>query len=179
MNLIDSLDPFTMRMFLFLAHEPLKSYYQRELARTLRTSLGKTNQILKLLEREELILKEERGKINLYSYNPENPIGRQLKILSTLAELNNLRKQLKETSKKIILYGSSAEGEDTSDSDLDLLVLTNEKREAEETIAANRRSIKRKVSTLILTPLEYSGLKKQDKPLYRQISRGIVLWSEK
>jgi len=179
MNLTDSLDPFTMKMFLFLARDPLGNFYQRELARTLGISLGKTNQVLKLLEAEELLLKEERGKINLYSYNPGNPLGRQLKILSTLAELNNLRMRLRENSEKIILYGSSAEGEDTTESDLDLLIITSEKKKAGETIAANRRSMKRRVSELILTQLEYSGLKKQDKPLYRQITRGIILWSAK
>lgn len=178
MSLLSSLDPFTLRIYRFLAREPLKSFYQRELARKLNISLGKTNRTLRILEKEELVLKEARGKITLYRYNQVNVVGQRIKILFTLIELNTLIRRLRESSRKIILYGSCAAAEDTSESDIDLLIVTSEKEGAEGIAASAQKVGERRLSPLILSPSEYSELKRKDKPLYREISQGIILWSE-
>lgn len=177
-NLEDYLDKFATTTLRFLSRQPTKSYYQRELSGKLRISIGKTNQVLRLLEREGIISRERKGKIDLYKYNIENPVARQLKVLFTLAELNDLVRSLKRASKKTVLYGSCATGEDTSESDIDLLITTNDKERARRIISSAKSKPNRKISALILTPTEFSALKTRDPPLHEQIGNGIVLWRE-
>lgn len=172
------LDKYSVKILGFLSQEPLKSYYQREIARMLGISVGKTNQVLKALEPEEIVLKERKGKMTLYRYNLHNPAARYLKIIFTLTELNELVKQLRRASKKIILFGSCAEGTDTAESDIDLLILTGDKEKARKIIAPTRKKLSRRVAPILLTPLEFSQLKDKDRPLHEQVSRGITLWQE-
>ena len=58
--------------------------------------------------------------------------ARYLKILFNLSELSELVRKLRDTSKKIILFGSSAEGTDSNESDIDLLILTSDKKQGEK-----------------------------------------------
>ena len=50
-----------------------------------------------------------------------NPSIKNFKIFMTINELTPLANTLKETTEKIILFGSCATGKDTSESDMDLL----------------------------------------------------------
>ena len=172
------LDKFSVRILRFLAREPSKSYYQREIARTVGVSVGKTNQVLKVLEREEIVVKERKGRVDLYRYNLHNPVARHLKILFILTELSELTRQLRQASKKIILFGSCAEGTDSNASDIDLLILTSDKDRVKKLIASSRRILSRKVSPIVLNLIEFSELKNRDRPFYEQASKGIVLWQE-
>ena len=86
---------------------------------------------------------------------------------------------LKDTAtERIILYGSVARGEDTEESDVDILVLSKDKR------ATRKQVIKRAIDVLldtgtyisvkVLTPGEYEQF--QDTHFMRQIRKeGIVI----
>jgi predicted nucleotidyltransferase len=175
---IGFLDKFSIAIIELLASDPLSSHYQREIAKKAGVSVGKTNQILKALEEEEVVLKARVGKVDLYRYNLQSPLARLLKILFSLYEIGGLIKNLRNKSNRIILYGSCAEGSDTKESDVDLLVVSDEKQGTERTIRNEARSIERTVSPIILTPLEFSGLKQKDSAFYEQVSRGMTLWEK-
>lgn len=172
------LDKFSVRILGFLAWEPSKSYYQREIARTVGVSVGKTNQVLKVLEREEIVVKERKGRVDLYRYDLHNAVARHLKILFALTELSELIRQLRQVSKKVVIFGSCAEGTDSIASDIDLLILTSDKDRVKKLIASSRRILSRKVSPIVLNLIEFSELKDKDRVFYEQVSRGIVLWQE-
>jgi predicted nucleotidyltransferase len=172
------LDKHSVKILGFLSQKPLKNYYQREIARMVGVSVGKTNQVLKALESEEIVLKEVKGRMTLYRYNLHNPAARYLKIIFTLTELNELVKQLRHVSKRIVLFGSCAEGTDTAESDIDLLILTGDKEKTRKIIALTRKKLSRRVAPILLTSLELSQLKDRDRPLHEQVSRGITLWQE-
>jgi predicted nucleotidyltransferase len=81
-------------------------------------------------------------------------------------------------TERIILYGSVARGEDTEESDVDILVLSRDKR------ATRKQVIKRAIDVLldtgtyisvkVLTPGEYEQL--QDTHFIRQIrEEGVVI----
>lgn len=172
------LDRYATAILKLLSLEPLRSYYQREIARKVGVSLGKTNQVLRALEKEEIVLKERRGNVDLYKYNLRSPVARYLKVLFTLNELNELTRNLREVSNKIVIFGSCADGTDSLESDIDILILTSNKSEARCIIEPARRTLKRRLSPLILNPIEFSGLREKDHAFYEQMSRGIVLWQQ-
>ena len=159
-----------------LMDDPMREFYQREIARMARVSVGATNQILRVLSDREIVTKERRGRMFFYKYNLKNPVAKQLKILFNVENLGELVKQLKEHSKRIILFGSCAEGSDVKDSDTDLFVLTDEKRKARETIDRFRERTNRRIAPIILSASEFVALRSKNKPLHDRILGGIVLW---
>lgn len=167
-----------MKVLAFLGQEPSRSYYQREIARLAGVSVGKANQVLRELEREGIVVKETRGKMNLYRYDLRSPVARSLKSFFTLTEISDLVKKLGPVSRKIVLFGSCAEGTDTAESDIDLFILSRDKEKARKIIDSTRRTLGRRVSPIVIDALEYGQLKDRDRPLHEQVSRGMVIWQE-
>jgi predicted nucleotidyltransferase len=112
----------------------------------------------------------------IYKLNSKEPAVRQFKILVNTFVLRNLVHKLRQFSRKVILFGSCSQGTDTKDSDIDLLIITQEKEEARKITSEFNRKNERKVAPIIVNVNEFVLLKNEDKPLYENIERGIVLW---
>ncbi|MFH7873640.1 MAG: nucleotidyltransferase domain-containing protein [Candidatus Aenigmatarchaeota archaeon] len=65
----------------------------------------------------------------------KNPVVRQFKILYNIWKLREIIDEIKHISKKIILFGSCTGGTDVKESDIDLLIITEEKRSVKESIS--------------------------------------------
>jgi predicted nucleotidyltransferase len=81
-------------------------------------------------------------------------------------------------SEKIILYGSVARGDDTEESDVDILVVSKEKRSIKERVIRKAMDMLLETGTYIsvkvLPPDEYEQL--QDTHFVRQIrTEGVVI----
>lgn len=163
-----------LKILYALALNPMRAFYQREIAKEAKVSVGSANRTLKVLVENELVTKEKRGKIFLYKFNTENTVARQMKILFKVNELDELVRALKEHSKRIILFGSCAEGNDVKESDVDLFVLTNEKGVVRKTI--NSYDGSGKIAPIIVDVNDFAKIRNEDKPLYDNILRGIKLW---
>lgn len=166
----------SLRILQFLGRRYREDYHTRELVRRLEISLGTASKSLKILEAEDLLIKKERGRLNIYQANMENPILRELKLIFTLLELKDLIKELKNESEKIILFGSCATGEDTEKSDIDLFLLTDNPLNANKIIVKSQDKILRHVSPIIVTNTEFRKLKKEDRPFYSQIMKGKLIY---
>jgi len=125
-----------------------------------------------------LLLREKQGRMLFYRANMDNPVVRQLKILFTLFELDALIKQAKPFSERIILFGSSAEGTDVKESDIDILLLTNEKSQLTDIVHKFNVKSQRQTAPIILNPPGFSKLRRDDTALFDRISKGIVLWQK-
>jgi len=99
-----------------------------------------------------LLSREKQGRMLFYRANMDNPVVRQLKILLTLFQLDDLIKQAKPFSDRIILFGSCAEGTDVKESDIDLLLLTNGKSELTDMIHRFSTKSQRRIVPIILPP---------------------------
>ena len=158
----------------YLATHSGDPLYESQIAKITEISVGSTNQSLKELAKQKMVICTKKGNMNFYSINLENPLIRQFKITQVVSHLNGLIGKLKLLTDKIILFGSCAEGIDTEESDIDLAIVSNEEDKVRKLI--NSQKIKRKIQTLIFKPLEFSLLEEKDKPLYQRIQRGNVLW---
>jgi predicted nucleotidyltransferase len=104
------------------------------------------------------------------------PTVRQFKVLVNTFELKNLVDRIKKHSTKVVLFGSCSQGTDTKDSDIDLTVITTEKEQVKKTVNEFNQKNERKIAPIVVTMNEYILMKKEDKPLYENIERGITLW---
>ncbi len=158
----------------FFAANSGATLYESEIAKSIQISVGSANQSLKELFKKEMVSLEKRGNMNFYSLNLDNPLVRQFKITQTISELNGLINKLKAISKRVILFGSCAEGLDTENSDIDMAIVSQEEQEVRKLIKQQKTT--REIQSLIFNSKDFLVLPDKDKPLYERIQKGIILW---
>jgi predicted nucleotidyltransferase len=173
---LDFITPTVMNVLEFFLTDPMKEYYGREVSRKTGVSLGSANKILRSLTELEFLTQERKGKLVIYRLNLKEPTVKQFKILINVFSLKTLVSELKFDSKRVMLFGSCSQGTDTKESDVDLLIITNEKEQVRKIINVFSRKQQRQLAPIIVDMNEFIKLKKEDKPLYENIERGVALW---
>ena len=125
----------------------------------------------------DFVKENKSGKNIYYQINQMNSSIKNFKIFMTINELTSLVNKLKETSEKITLFGSCAIGKDTNESDIDLLILTNEKEKVKKFII--NRGFDRKIQAVVVNAGDLMKIKEKDKAFYQEIKKGITLWDVK
>jgi predicted nucleotidyltransferase len=172
-----NITPMGLHILIFLARNPDKQFYIREIAKIMDKSVGGTHKTLKSLKEMDFIKENKSGKNIYYQINQMDPSVKNFKIFMTINELKTLVDKLKEISEKIILFGSCSTGEDTYESDIDLLVLTNEKEKVNKKII--NKKLNRKIQAIIVNTVDLMKIKEKDKGFYHEINKGITLWNVK
>jgi predicted nucleotidyltransferase len=114
--------------------------------------------------------------VTTYELNQNLAWVRQMMIADSLMMLQPLVDRLSKISSKIILFGSRANGDYTSDSDYDLLVISSSP-DVRKIIA--KSSLEEKIQLILKTPEEWIDLHKTGPELYASVQKGIVLWERK
>ena len=172
-----NITPLGLQILTFLARNPDKQFYIREIARSMDKSVGGVHKTLKSLKEMDFAKENKSGKNLYYQVNQMNPSIKNFKIFMTINELTSLVNKLKDTSEKIILFGSCTIGKDTSESDIDLLVLTNEKEKVNKLII--NKKFDRKIQAVVVNAADLMKIKEKDKAFYQEINKGITLWDVK
>lgn len=173
---LDFLTPTTMKVLEFFFINSLKEFHEREIVRNANISKGSANKILRHLADLALLQREKKGRMVFYRLNTRDPFIKHLKILNNLWTLRKFIDENKEKAKKIILFGSCADGTDVRESDIDVFILTQEKKVVKESVSRFNQRSERKISPIILGVGEFMKMKREDEPLYERIDRGVVLW---
>ena len=104
-----------------------RSFYVSEIVRSVDSGIGAVDRELSRLERSKLVLLERIGNQKHYRANKSSPIFEELKsIILKTSGLSELLKDVLSGNKNIkaaFVYGSLANGNDTSQSDIDLMVI--------------------------------------------------------
>jgi predicted nucleotidyltransferase len=168
--------PTVMQVLEFFLENSLSEYHEREVVRRTGVSKGSAGKILKLLTNLGFLTREEKGRLAIYRLNQNEATVKQFKVLINVFILKPLTDRLKENSRRVMLFGSCAQGVDTKESDIDLLVITDKKEAAAKIISDFNKKSQRRVAPITVDMNEYIRLKRDDKPLYENIERGITLW---
>jgi predicted nucleotidyltransferase len=145
--------------------------YERQIAKEAKISVGSANSILREFVKIGLVKKTKKGRMLFYRRNDDNPLLRQFKVFVSINNIMPIIGKIVPISKRIILFGSCAEGINGEQSDVDLFILSNEKGKIRRILDSFPR-----VQSIILNSVEYSNLKEKDKPLYDRIEGGIELY---
>jgi predicted nucleotidyltransferase len=175
---LDFMTPTLITVLELFLEDPMGEYHEREVVRTAKVSKGSANKMLRLLADQGFLTRERKGRMVFYSLNRTEAVVKQFKILSNVYLLKGLIDQMKEESRRIVLFGSCAEGTDTKDSDIDLFVLTSTKNAIRREVRDFNRTSDRNVAPVVIDTNEFARLKQEDKPLYENVQRGIVLWGK-
>ena len=161
----------------FLIQNPGHQFLAKEIQDVTKVSKGGVNLSLRKLAKDKLVRRQKRGKIFLYSVDPTKPVIKQLKVLNSIELIIPLVNKIKGLSKKVILFGSCARGENVAKSDLDLFILTNSPKEVEE--AFRKQGPSKAHQLIIRTPVAFAEMEKKEPVFFEEVSRGITLWEER
>jgi predicted nucleotidyltransferase len=166
---------------LFLQY-PDQGFYTKEIARKMTVGAGTVNIFLRNFHESDLLTKEVVGNVHVYRLNNESEIIKHLKTLHTLLEIQRYRliNQILSTNAtitSIILYGSHANGENDSKSDIDLLLILNEKKSLTSLLQPLEKKLKKPIAVQMMTIPEWQQLKVKDKIFYESILEKHILLS--
>jgi predicted nucleotidyltransferase len=165
----------------FLAKFSDKEFYERQVARQLGISYGSANHALNELFSTVAVTRRQEGKMYFYSIESSAAAVTEFKKIINLMLVEPLVEELKQMSSRIVLYGSCALGTDTSDSDLDLFVVANSRKDVSNAIGNFKfpRGYENiHIQTVIKTPAELLEAGESERAFIEEVERGIVLWEK-
>jgi predicted nucleotidyltransferase len=158
-----------------------KEFYERQIARKLGIGYGSANGALNELFSSGVIKRRQEGRMYFYSVDRFSQIVLAFKKLVNLLLIEPLLEELKTKSDRVILYGSCADGTDTSASDVDLFIVSNDKDMVGEAIS-NFRFLRGfediHVQAVVKTPVELLKIREPEQAYIQEVERGIVLWEK-
>jgi predicted nucleotidyltransferase len=170
-----------LRVLSFLAKFSDQEFHEREIARRTGVSYGSANRVLNQIFADGILFRRQAGKMLFYSFNCEDPIAKIFKVFVSVSILRPLVNDLREYAAEIVLYGSCARGEDTSASDMDLFVVSEDREKVLGIIEKHkfRKGFETiKIEPVILSALELLKSEKTDNEFLSLVKEGIVLWDE-
>jgi predicted nucleotidyltransferase len=157
-----------------LSDYPEQEFYGQEIANRLKCSKSSISGLLPPLLSKKMITKITKGRMGFYQINPANLAVKQFKIISALEIIKSISEKLKPFAKKAILFGLASRGEQTSGSDMDLLIISNKKEEALSAI--NKFKNKLNLQIIIKTPSEWSEMETLTPEFFQEIKNGITIF---
>ena len=164
------------RLLVHLGRRYREDHYVREIALSVGLGVGPVSEALRLLAGGHHLERTERGRNVYYRANLGSGLVRAVKLAATLAELDELLRDLAMHVQTVILFGSCAAGEDTVESDIDLCIVTAEPDRVDAALARHPIAGGRPVSAIVLGPDEYLALAQRDPALARRIRQGWTAW---
>lgn len=169
----------SQKVLFFLAKYSDREFYERQVARKLDISYGSANAALNELYSAGSIRRRQAGRMFFYSIDNGNPAIKELKKIINLFLVEPLVNKLKKIASGIIVYGDCAHGLDTSNSELNLFVVA-EDRDKVIRIAGRYRlprgyeSIKLRIA--VNTVDELLIINKTDKGFASLLNAGMIIW---
>lgn len=171
----------SQKVISLLVKFPDQDFYEREISRRLGISSGSANRALNQLFSSGVIRRRQVGKMFFYSIDRTDAAIIALKRLTNILLIEPLSEELKTISTRIVLYGSCALGTDTSESDIDLFVVSNRKKQASNIISDFKfpRGYENvHIQSVIRTPAELLNGGRSESVFIEEVERGIVLWEK-
>jgi predicted nucleotidyltransferase/biotin operon repressor len=145
-----------------------------QIARDIGMSKSEVSKAVKVLKQSGLVHTELNGRNVVCSVDRMLPVVNRLRTAFNLLEIIPKIEALFKWVDKVILFGSCAQGSDTINSDIDLLVITRDKVKVNKMV--QKIKLSRDIQWAIKTPQEYVVLNKKEKVFADEIGRGIILW---
>jgi len=154
-------------------------FYERQIARKLGISYGSANRAVNNLYSTGAIRRRHEGRMYFYSVDTANPAIIEHKKLTNIILIEPLVEELKNISSRIVLYGSCAQGTDTSQSDLDLFVVSDNREQVAEVLnnfsfPLGYEDVHIQLVTKSSTELLQAG--ESEQTFLEEVEQGIILW---
>lgn len=175
------IDTANQKVLALLAKFSDQEFYEREIARTLGIAYGSANRALNGLYSAGAVKRRQEGRMFFYSVDISNPAIRELKKLTNILLVEPLVEKLKPLAAKAVLYGSCAQGSDTSQSDMDLFVVSDNRGKVMRTVRSFRfpqgfENIE--IRPVVKSAVELLESEESQQAFLSEVDQGIVLWEK-
>lgn len=160
-----------------------KEFTEREIADLIRMSPNTVNLALREIRKTNILLFRKIGRAHAFKLNQDSALYAHVRSIMEAEKsveesmLSAIRRAVKGCL-SCVVFGSFARGEEDFDSDLDLLVIVEDKESIRGALEKLRmevsRSFSTEVSTVVLTPDELKR-KKNERFLKEAAKEGIVV----
>lgn len=161
----------------YFINEHEREFHVRELAKLTKKSPSTISKYLKQLEKEHILVSENKFNHLFFKANSDNPFFKEKKLFYNLNALRNsgLIESLKDNynPEAIILFGSFAKAENIDKSDIDILIITHSKKEVNLNIY--EKKLKHKIQLFLHSPSDIEAMKVKNKKLLNNFVNGIKL----
>lgn len=161
--------------------EPNRWFHVREMARMLKLTPTTVSKYLNALYRKGVIIKKPERKHLLFKADTENSsykdakIYYNIKLLRECGLIGYLDNKL-HYPEAVILFGSYAKGENNKNSDIDLFIISNIKKELSSlNLSEFEKKLKTKIQLFIKNKSDFIKLQKENKNLVNSILNGFVI----
>ena len=162
---------------------PDRSFFANELIALADSGTGAVQRELGKLERSGLVSVTHIGRQKHYQANPASPVFEEIKglILKTVGLVDAVRHGLMPVRERInvaFVFGSVAKGQDTSSSDIDLLIISDSLHYADIFGALEPISLRlgRKVNPTLYSSEEFKERVKRDNAFVKRVLEQRKLW---
>lgn len=177
------------RVLALIFGNPDRSFYTREILKSVASGSGAVERELTKLERSGLVSIERIGNQKHYRANTESPIFEELRglVKKTVGLVDPVRDALEPFAEMIevaFIFGSTAKGTDTAHSDIDLMVI-GENLDLSGLYSAAQtveNRLGRKVSAVFLSPQDWARKAADKKSFISKIAfqpKIFIMGSEK
>ncbi len=183
-SLADALfSPVQKRVLGLVFGQPGRRYQSAEIIRLADGGVGAVHRVLRKLASAGLVTVTRIGNQVHYQANADSPVFSELHglVVKTVAVVEPLRQALAALSPAIdaaFVYGSVAKGTDKAESDIDLMVVSDEAGYAEIYAALQpaEESLGRPVNPNVLTRSEWRTRRAQPESFVSQVAEGPVVF---
>ncbi len=178
---IHSIATVNQKVLSLLAKFPDREFYERQIARRVGIAYGSANRAVNELYSTGAVKRRQEGKMYFYSVDAANPLVIQFKKLVNMMLIEPLVEELKGVSNRIVLYGSCAQGTDTSESDVDLFVVSNNKEKVLDAVSNFKfpQGFEEvHIQPVVKSPVELLEARGAEQAFIEEVERGIVLWEK-
>ena len=163
-----------------LMMEPDKQYYIRELSRETQTPYSMVYKEIENLKQLGLIKSEKKGKITLLWVNKKLPYYKDLRnlIMKTTGISYIIQEQLRKLSNidYLLIFGSTASGEDTPESDIDLMIIGDiPEIEIIKAVSETEKNVERELNYILWTRDEFEKKIKEKNHILIDVAENPII----
>ncbi|MBI5231229.1 MAG: nucleotidyltransferase domain-containing protein [Coriobacteriales bacterium] len=117
-----------------------------------------------------LVVRENVGRTGVYSVDTSDPLVRTLKLARAIAAVQRVIKPLKERLDLVVLFGSASRGENRATSDVDVLVIAQDRDYVEAELARHQW-----LQPVVMTPAEHMTLIAEGGTFAKETAGGLTI----
>jgi predicted nucleotidyltransferase len=162
---------------------PSRSYFANEIISLATTGIGAVQRELARLEAAGLVTVKRLGRQKHYQANAASPVFHELRglVLKTSGVAEVLRAALAPLADRIdgaFIYGSLATGEDTAQSDIDLMVVSDDATYSEifEILEATTQQLGRTINPTVYSRKELAKRREQGNSFVTRVLARPKIW---
>ncbi len=164
------------RVLEFFLKNPSKEIHIRKLSRELEISPGSAKTYCNLLKKENILNEKKQANLKLFQLNNENYLSKEFKKAYHLVYFKELGiEKIIKNEVSLAIYGSYASGEFDEKSDLDILVIGENRDINDKKLMALKNKINKEIQLTVIPYYKWETMKKKSEPFSKTVLKNHIL----